>query len=47
MQKLQKVVGEWNEPARSAWYMSYRTDAVIQGILQNPASAFHPITWTV
>ena len=28
-------------------YMSYRTDAVIQGILQNPASAFHPTTWTV
>lgn len=47
MQKLQKVVEEWNETARSAWYMSYRTDAVIQGILQNPASAFHPTTWTV
>lgn len=24
MQKLQKVVEEWNETARSAWYMSYR-----------------------
>jgi len=47
VQKLQKVVEEWNETARSAWYMSYRTDAVIQGILQNPASAFHPTTWTV
>lgn len=24
MQKLRKVVEEWNETARSAWYMSYR-----------------------
>lgn len=44
---LQKVREEWKEIAGSDWYMSYRTDDVINKIIQEPASAFHRKTWDV
>ena len=45
--RMQKVIDEWNETSNSEWYMSYRTDEVIQNILKNPISAFHHTTWDI
>lgn len=45
--RTEKVINEWNSIAESDWYMGYRTDEVINSIINNPRSAFHNTTWEV
>lgn len=42
---IDRVVDQWNEIADSDWYMSYRTDEVIQKIINKPESVFYKQTW--
>ena len=41
----EKVVKFWNDTSDSEWYNDYRTDEVINGIIENPKSAFHHKAW--
>jgi 2-polyprenyl-3-methyl-5-hydroxy-6-metoxy-1,4-benzoquinol methylase len=42
---LKHVKEEWNKTADSEWYMSYRTNEVIQKILNDPETVFYKQTW--
>lgn len=46
-ERLKKVIDEWNQISDSEWYMSYRTDKVIDDILEKPEKAFHKKTWEI
>lgn len=37
---------QWNQWAES-WYLRYRTDEAIAKIINDPASAFHPVTYAL
>lgn len=41
----EKIIEQWNQISDSDWYNSYRTDEVINEIISNPKSVFHPTTW--
>lgn len=43
--RINKVIDEWNEIADSEWYMSYRTNDVIQKIIKEPETIFYKQTW--
>ena len=43
----QQIIDKWNKTADSDWYNRYRTDDAIDAIINNPASAFHPDTFTL
>lgn len=43
----QNVIKQWNKISDSDWYKSCRTDEVINAIIENPAGAFHPVTFTL
>ncbi|SEO66727.1 class I SAM-dependent methyltransferase [Paenibacillus sp. OV219] len=40
------IKNSWNEWAET-WYLRYRTDEAISKIISNPASAFHPATYSL
>lgn len=40
---LKQVKDSWNERADSDWYQSLRTDEKIAKLVEDPASAFHPL----
>jgi 2-polyprenyl-3-methyl-5-hydroxy-6-metoxy-1,4-benzoquinol methylase len=42
---INKVIDEWNEIADSEWYRSYRTDEVIQKVINEPETVFYKQTW--
>lgn len=42
---LKHVKEEWNKTADSDWYLSYRTNEVIQKILNDPEIVFYKQTW--
>jgi SAM-dependent methyltransferase len=44
---MDEIIKEWNKNSDSEWYASYRTDEVINGIIANPASVFHPTTFAM
>lgn len=46
-ERMERVINEWNQDSDSEWYMSYRTDEVIQNIINNPVSVFHNTTWKI
>ena len=41
---IQKTAQQWDEISDSDWYKSHRSKDVIDRILENPSSAFHPTT---
>ncbi len=43
----QEIIDMWDKTSDSAWYNSYRTEEAINAIIQNPASAFHPTTFSM
>ena len=44
---IDKVIEEWNEIVDSEWYVSYRTEAVIRKIVNEPETVFYKQTWDV
>jgi len=43
----QEVIDMWDKTSDSDWYKSYRTEEAINAIVQNPASVFHPTTFSM
>ena len=43
----QEVIDMWDKTSDSDWYKSYRTEEAINAIIQNPASVFHPTTFSM
>lgn len=44
---LKQVKDDWNKTADSDWYKSHRTDAMVNELLNAPATAFHPTVYAL
>ena len=40
---LKEIKDSWDQLSDSAWYRSLRTDGKIAELMEDPASAFHPL----